>query len=384
MDEARAAGGDQLDTLAFLDEDRERWSTNPVGAFSAWKASERVRAKQYAGHSVDQYTSMFSHYVNWLNEKGLRLADARGEHLDLFLSTKQGRVADPHGNPKPAAASTRRRYLQLLNKVYTHLRLIELTKTNPAAPLLDLTKHQAVIKPAPRVLSIIQQDAYIKGCLDLHRQQVQQLEAIRVRAANAELETTRDSLAEIAPPWVAQRDLALRLLFLASGITVQEMQRLKPEDLIAQPATAGADGSAGEPVLLLNVAAHHFVAARVAPVAAFANEALLGWQAHLRRMCLEPRVLFPGRKVANNFDNMLDDKAISSSEAYLCVQPVLDQIAPGPRQGPQTLRNSFMLRQIYEGAPFDRIMAWTGLESPESLHRIKKMVPLRMDGVRPT
>ncbi len=362
--------------LAHLEGDREKWLSNPVGAFAAWKASETVHNREYLKHSLDQYTSMFGRYMTWLTERGLRLQDAKSEHLDLFLCEKQSRSAKgASAEAETAAPSTKRRYLQLLNKVYTHLRVIELTKSNPAAPLLDLTKHQAFIKPPPRALNVAQQEAYVEACLALHRQ----VESADQRASSGTTDPGHLTGSELAPRWVVARDLALRLVFLATGITVHEMQQLTPEDVIIQadPLTPGQN------IILLNVAAHHGVKARLAPVAPFATDALLAWRDHLRRVCLNPKKLFPGRRVGINFDELLDHKAISASEAYLCVQPVLEQVAPGPRQGPQTLRNSFMLRQIYEGAPFDRIMAWTGLERPESLHRIKMMVPVRLDGVRP-
>lgn len=374
----------------FLAHDRERWTADPVVAFTEWKESQSVNKRKYDDHSVGQYASMFGRYVSWLRAQGLRIEDAREEHLDLFLSTKRGRVSGDDGIAKPAAASTRRRYLQLLDKVYTHLRLLELTKENPAAPLLDLTRHQSFIKPAPRVLSMAQQEDYISTCNGLHQAQLQRAQLIQDRAHLAD--STDPSLGWIesqlgldlpqeqaAPPWVIKRDLALRLTFLASGITVQEMQRLGPSDVLVE----GGE-SADTLDVSLQIAAHNFVPARRAPLAAFAADALIAWRQHLLGLSPAAKKLFPARKVGFNHDDLMSDRPISSSEAYLCIQPVLDHVAPGPRQGPQTLRNSFLLRQIYDEVPLDRIISWTGLASTESLHRIKMLVPIRRDGVRPT
>lgn len=314
----------------------ERWTTTPELAFREWKESQRVRRKEFASHSLEQYEAMFSAFLRWLESKSLTLRDAREEHLDLFLTSKTGREGQ-------AASTTRRRYLQLIHKVYEHLRLMELRKDNPAAPLIDLTRHQDFVKPAPSVLSPNLAEAYTDWCLR-----------------------------QPADHWVDARNKALRLIFIASGITVAEARRLTPDDVDV------VDGT-----VQLRVAAHGFVQARATPVAAYAAPAIQRWTQTLRRYLRDAPVLFPAR----NFSFAHDEPerfAVGADEAFRIVQEAMHAIGyDRPRAGPQTLRNTFIARQIWEGRPHDKIMAWCGLQSAESIQRISKLVPIRADGVAP-
>lgn len=309
------------------------WVEQPDIAFRRWKLSQRIRHKEFNDHSVEQYGTMFGAFLRWLAERGMTLTTARSEHLDLFLASKAGR------DGKPAAPTTRRRYLRLINSVYEHLRLLELRKDNPAAPLVDLTRHQDFEKPAPTLLPFSLAERYGEWSL------------IHTGAGH----------------WVDERNRALRVIFLASGITVKEAQLLSPADVLADE-----DGT-----VQLSVPAHGFVLARVAPMAEFARDAVLTWSRKLREIAPNCPRLFPARNFGFAIDKP-EDFAVSSTEIFLIVQEAMTAIGyERQRQGPQTLRNTFIARQIYEGRPTERIMAWTGLNSPETVNRIAKLVPLR-------
>lgn len=318
--------------------DPQRWLEVPSIAFREWKESQRVNHKEFAPHSVNQYQTMFGAYLRWLSEKGVAMEKARPEHLDLFLASKAGR------NGKAAAPSTRRRYLHLLNDVYEHLRLLELRKDNPAAPLIDLTRNQDFEKPAPCILSIELANRYIQWCKD-----------------------------QPAKQWFEIRNAALRLAFICSGIQVCELQALKPKNLIFDGQT-----------MAFEVEAHGFVVARLAPVSKIAHDALLNWQSCLQDIAPDSEHLFPARMFTNGHDHP-DKTAVASAEAFLIVQEAMVGIGyDRSRQGPQTLRNTFIARQIWDGKPVDRIMAWTGLRTSESVNKIAKLVPVRKDGIGPT
>lgn len=314
------------------------WLRAPQVAFREWKESQRVNRKEFAPHSVEQYETMFRAYLRWLAERGISMQSAKGEHLDLFLSSKVGR------DGRPAAPTTRRRYLHLLNHVYEHLRLLEICKDNPAAPLIDLTKNQDFEKPAPTILPFELADRYIQWTL----------------------KQPQDN-------WNELRDKALRLVFLCAGVTVSEVQSLRPQDCLTDQG-----------ITALDVPAHGFVRARLAPVSALAAPTLLAWQQRLKAMAPESEHLFPARFFAIGHDYP-DVTAVASSEVFLIVQSAMQAIGYDRlRQGPSTLRNTFIARQIWDGKPVERIMAWCGLQTSESVNKIAKMVPIRKDGVKPS
>jgi site-specific recombinase XerD len=315
-----------------------RWQEQPELAFRAWKQSHRAHRKEFASHSVEQYEAMFGAYLRWLGERGGDLSTATPAHVDEFIACKGGR------NGKPAAATTRRRYLQLLHHVYEYLRLIEMRSDNPAAPLIDLSRHQAFEKPAPTLLPFSLADRYVQW--------------------SSEQPSTDH--------WIEARNKALRLVFIGSGITVKEAQMLSIDSV-------QIDGH----VVALEVPAHGFVQPRLVPVANYAVGPLQAWIAELRRIALDCPRLFPARHFGFGCDAP-EHQPLSTVECFLVIQQAMQAIGyDRRRQGPQTLRNTFIARQIWEGRQVDRIMQWAGLNSPDTVQRIAKLVPVRADGEAP-
>jgi integrase/recombinase XerD len=306
-----------------------RWRLNPETAFKEWKESQRVNQKEFASHSVEQYQTMFRAYLRWLGERGVALETATREHLDLFLNSKNGR------DGKPAAQTTKRRYLHLLNNIYEHLRLIELRKDNPAEPLLDLTRHQDFEKPAPNVLPFELSERYIQWVM-----------------------SQPDEM------WHEARDKALRMIFIGSGMRLKEALNLRREDYRSSNGRA-----------VFDVRAHGFVQARAVPLSSHANLAVLQWLLRLKAMDSTNNYVFPARYFKNGHDYPIMAH-IASAETFLTIQEAMTAIGyERSGQGPQTLRNTFIARQIWEGKPVERIMQWCGLQTPETVNRISKMVP---------
>lgn len=309
------------------------WLINPQLAYRQWRESARIVGercqREFAPHSVEQYESMFKNYLLWLAEKGVSLTHATPEHLDLFLSSKKGR------DGKPAASTTRRRYLNLLNNVYEHLRLMELTKANPVAPLIDLTRHQEFDKPAPTILPFELSARYIEWVS-----------------------------AQPQENWYDLRNKVIRLIFIASGITVQELQRLRPEQCLTDNGFTA-----------LEVEKHNLVPAHLAPVSSYAADVLLQWKRKLLELSPQSPFLFATR--AHGYALPQKD-CISSVEVFLLIREAMEAIGyDRHRQGPQTLRNTFIARQIWDGKPVDRIMSWCGLRTSETVQNISRLVPVR-------
>ena len=80
--------------------------------------------------------------------------------------------------------------------------LVVLGRANPASDLPALARHQAVERPARKLMREDQEQAYIDWCM-----------------------------AQPAERWDQIRNRALRLIFLASGITVTEARLLKATEV---------------------------------------------------------------------------------------------------------------------------------------------------------
>lgn len=341
------AQGDLFDALTPNDLDEvpaavmappaaQRWTENPLLAFEEWKRSQRVFHKEYADHSVEQFRSMFSRFLIWLAGRGRTLQAARPADIDGFLASLRNR------QDAPAAASTRRRYLFLLHHTFETLQHLEVRPDNPCAGLLELTRNQAYRRAAPTILDARSMRRYIEWTL----------------------EQPEDG-------WVAARDKALRLVFLASGITLSEARALHLPDVMS-------DDEASPPVMGLHVRTHGFVHERVAPVSDFAHAALKQWVKIRSRLCVPGEVVFIARAKHATHVAEPQPHAISPMEVYTIVEEAM--IASGndnSRRGPQTLRNTFIADMLMKGHPIERIMQWSGLNTTESIQAIARLLPHR-------
>jgi site-specific recombinase XerD len=321
------------------------WLNTPQRAFRAWRESMRTHGSEFAAHSLEQYESMFSRFLDWLGDRALHLESVDAARIEAFLEgLRGGRLGD-----KPAAPSTRRRYLLLLHHTFAHLQFLGVRADLPTAGMTELAPNQAFLRPAPTFLSPKVTRAYIAWC-------------------QAQDSTT----------WADERDRAIRLLFLAAGLTTAELQRLCVGDALIDD---------DEQFAQLRIAAHGFVPERAAPVADYAAQPLSRWlQArHAQLQSLAPSerlqaVLFPGIAPMGPVpgEPRPSRDAICANEAYLLVKTGLVAIGQtGSRLGPQTLRNTFIARQIDQGHPTERIMDWCGLLTAESVRAVQRMVPKR-------
>lgn len=314
----------------------QRWAENPLQAFEEWKRSQRVFHKEYADHSVEQFRSMFSRFLIWLAARGRTLQAARPGDIDGFLASLRNR------QDAPAAASTRRRYLFLLHNTFQMLQHLEVRHDNPCEGLLELTRNQAYRRAAPAIMDAPSTRRYIAWTMEQPEES-----------------------------WVDVRDKALRLIFLASGITLSEARALHLPEVMA-------DDEASPPVMGLHIRSHGFVHERVAPVSEFAHAALRRWLQVRCGLKVPGEVLFIAR--AKHLAQLAapEPHAISPMEVYTIVEQAMQAAGHcGSRRGPQTLRNSFIARMLMEGHAPDRIMQWSGLNTSESIQAIARLLPNR-------
>lgn len=358
------------------------WRREPATAFLHWCRARRTSRTEYAGHSIEQYVSMFGRFLQWRAGQLQRLAvgDERAAsvplHLELvrpqdieaFLNgLRGGRKGD-----KPCAPSTRRRYLFLLHNTFEHMAEIGALEDNPCAGLPELRPNKDYERRAPAILAPAAEQRYIDWCL-----------------------------AQDCSRWEHARDMALRLVFLASGITVAEAQRLRVEQVefdAPRAANTGGDDAVDVddlvPAATLTIVAHGFVPERRAPVARFAVPALANWLRVRMMTRVAGGALFNSRRPQPEGDAATPEaieRAWWPSPEPLGKSEIYDTVAPAmraagyiaPRAGPQTLRNTFAARQIRAQVPPARIRDWMGLRTTDQLAIIARQVPLRSDGVQP-
>ena len=332
----------------------QRWLSDPVAAFSAWKCAQRVHGTEFEEHSVAQYVSMWGRYCAWLRTQKLKLDQVGAADVESFLvGLRGGRLAD-----KPAAASTKRRYLFLLHRTYEHLLHLGAVPRNPAAELPELARHQAHERPGRTMLREDQEQAYITWCM-----------------------------AQPAKRWDQLRNRALRLLFLGSGITVYEARMLRLDDVTLPP-----DDPAYGQFATLQIHAHGNTLARQAPVSEFAVQPLQDWIIARHPLGSAGDALFPAGRTHPTASVIEPEQghlrpsasALSSEEVYDIVSTAMRGCGfDGHRSGPATLRNTYMARQIRNGRPLEDIRDWVGLATTEQLRALRRQVPRRLGCAAP-
>ena len=324
------------------------WLTSPTREFEVWLGLQligRRQSSQFDDKSVRQYTAMFGRFCRWLGENQLNLVSFDATDFERFLSSVGNR-----GGEK-AAPSTIRRYLKLIEKVLDYLQELGLRHDasragslgNIARDLLVQPRYRANQRPAPVFLNLAQSEQYIRWVLD-------------------QPETS----------WTDRRDKALRLIFSACGVTVEEARQLRLSDVQVR---------AGE-VVEFSVHAHGFVQARHVPVATWARPTMLRWLQLRETFVVQTNAYFLARASVTLIDEPGTD-AIGSTDAFTIVQEAMRAIGHDQeRQGPHTLRHTFTARQLLADVPKERISKWLGLLTTETVSAVERQLPSR-GGIQP-
>ncbi len=322
---------------ASIEDPAHRWKADPVGAFTDWQKSRLLGAggtTSFNERSTRQYVAMFSRFCKWLAGEGGDITRVTAEEIARFLGTV-GR-----GDEK-AAISTVRRYLSLLSKVIVHLNeqgARTVPKDGAKNPAQDLLTHsyKYVEPPAPVYLSRVASERFIQW------------------VANQPIRG-----------WVDVRDKALRSVFLAAGLAVDEARRLRLSEI----------GVENGKVVHLHIAPHHYGQhARVVPLASWACDSMTDWYGLRKAMFVSSDAFFLARSKDFKVQEPGVD-AVGSTEIFTIVQTAMQAIGhTSERQGPQTLRHTFTARQLYLGIPRWRIAEWLGLQSTDGVDVVAKQI----------
>lgn len=168
-------------------DDLRSWREAPRESFLDWLSQQRiVHDRQFRRSSMKTYVAIFSWWLDALEREGVSLLEA---------SPKDGANIFAAHELEPVS---RRRYLQLLDRVYRHLSRIGWSGAHPLRG--ELAKEQILDPEDPE---------------NLHE---------------AELATVVDRL-EALPGWRGKRDRAAAALLLGAGLRANELIGLRVGDI---------------------------------------------------------------------------------------------------------------------------------------------------------
>lgn len=320
----------------------EEWAAEPVETFAAWRRTMKAaNGYVYDMRSVRQHVAMWAAFVAFCTERQVSVVNVAPDHLQAFFTQLRGRrikagqtsVLHREGDLPDASASTRRRYAQLLAQTFEHLVKTRIRRGNPMAPLMAL-----VNKPeAPGFVSYLskaEEDAFL-----------------------AFVQAMDES------DWPGQRDKALILLFSASGVTEGELVALRVQDVALDDYDPA-----------LQVGPRGLKHAHTTTITDFALPVLRRWLRSLGGVTSDSP-LFP--TTAGSI------QAMTAREVYLITRAALEASGfSGKQRGPQTLRNTFIRRQLWFRRDAATINAWTGLASERTIKKIRRTLP-NLEGTRP-
>lgn len=157
------------------------WELSPAETFLSWLAGQRVGSRQFRETSCETYAAMFAAWMRHLSNQSLSLLEATQKDAADFFSML---ALEP---------VSRRRYLQLLDKVYRQLRQLGWDRVNPLRQ--ELMKERPLEVPLPVGLDADDQSALEAALSDL-------------------------------PGWKGTRDRAMCALLLGAGLRANELVAL--------------------------------------------------------------------------------------------------------------------------------------------------------------
>jgi site-specific recombinase XerD len=296
-----------------------------------------------AATTVRTYASIWSGYLEHLRERGLHPEQARPEDVRAFLMDVEGKRS------ARSTEGTRRRYLELLCRVYEAARTRGTLDSNPAWSLFaEFPKPDST---PPSVLPQTVEEDLI-GAVCTHA---------------ADVSGSR---------WKTVRNRAALMLALGSGLKSAELVSLTLAQVVDMPDDP-SELELATPYLMLPESRP--LAARATPISPSARGVLHDWL----RLRADGRI--PGELV---FPVDLAGTPMHPATLYRIVHGLLERsgIAQHQREnllqsGPALLRNSFAVRQLRAGTGTQHVGRWLGLRDPNGTGRFEAALAYP-DGVK--
>lgn len=310
------------------------WNADPAGAFSNFIDSEsfirtgrRPRKgsanRALSDSSKNVYTSMFASFARWLSALPERtpFADLTGEMICTFLLQKQedGTQSSP---------AIQERYLALLDRCFLFLGV---DAGNPAEQAGQLMKLHGQTLQVLEMSALTERDvARFLGALP------RKIHYVKFRRGG------------LLIGWKRRRDRAMQICMLLSGLSVAEVLTLKSGDI-------KHGGEVLRHELLINIDGKSGRLEHITVLGGPALAELLDWVHERMSLPIEGDLLFPAG---------VEGRPLHNATVYRQVSATFDRAGLSPtHRGGRTLRNTYVVQRIRNGASSEELVAALGLSS---------------------
>lgn len=297
-------------------------------------------AQQLGESSRRTYRSVWNRYGATLARLGRDALQADAGAIEQFLADIGGKAAEPSALPdgrRRATDGTRRRYLELLKRVYDELARANLVAANPADALLPRVGRAE--RAPPVALPEAMRERLLEQLLAMHG----------------------------AADWRRVRDATALWLVLDCGLRPAEVVGLETTALGPDPAPAqrALPEAAGPSVIRLP--GRPQVAARVVAVPPACAEVLAHWLAVRAEAGIPGNVVFPAIRAGTPME---------ITTFYRAVRAVYAQAGIDRRHlGAMVLRHTHAIRALSDGASVEAVRARLGVRSRQTLARYRHWLP---------
>jgi integrase len=299
---------------------RTSWTTEPHAAYLDWQTNEAAGAdrRRFSQRSIIQHKAMFDRFLRHLSQRPTTLATFGAEHLESFFADVDNRCA--------LGATTRIRYIKLIDRLCEHLVAVGVRHSNPTAAF-------AVIAAWPDVEP---QPLFLDPAADIALQaQVQPGDADDARTA---------------------RNRAVVALLLGAGITAAELRATRVGEIVLDTVRPH-----------LRVPKHGSRLEHIVALPSFCTPALAAW--NQRHPVSAEALLFPAPQTA--------DKPTNDVLLGAIVREALDAIDfAAPDMSPRVLRNTFARRHLLAGRTNEEVSRFLGLASQRTAVRLRATLPV--------
>jgi integrase/recombinase XerD len=323
------------------------WNNDPLGQFKLFlrspafpatslRLADRVAVKPMSDESAVIYTLMFGKFARWMHARHKTLATV--DHLDLRAFIDSGDDGKPDLNSKIAL-----RYLRLLERCYTHLCVAE----NPARQAMFEASRERVAKDKEMiVLSDAQLTQFINAMPALPSALARHQPGTPSRVpAGANSGVTSSALSS---GWKRRRDRAMQLTMLCAGLRVSEVIGMLIEELGAQPDLDGALQLSITPEQKHKTSYEHATLLNQMAV-----PDVLAWLRERIASNIPGKLLFPANLAGERLDKATVYRQVKATFVRAGISIT--------RSGGRTLRNTFAVQELKNGASDDELTEHLGL-----------------------
>lgn len=305
------SGSTQAPALFPVSRRLSDWESDSMSCFKGWLAQQDMSLE-----SAKVYGFMWGKFTRWIHEHGLDLERVHSSHIAQFLN--QADLIKHH----------RYRYVRLIERVYQYLASENPSLGNPGSEAARARIGEGTNAPTTY----------------LEENQREKLIRWVCRDPSGEQYARKDQR------WKEIRDLAMTAAMLGGGLKVGEARRLSVSCIsgdLSQIEIPADNGPSHTTCLL-----------------PFARDVVRQWVA------LRAQMRFPGNWL---FVASADGRQMDAVTLYRRVHQVMKRagIDLEAREGPQTLRNSFVASLFAAGVDDAVVAGYLGLREPTSISRLR-------------